>query len=176
MPDLTLERMISAVQKQKSQNPAPEPMQPPCPEAEIGRLRRSARERLGTDLPERYLDLLRITNGLEENGVTVYGNQEARNVASDVIGRELTMPGLIEENETMRLDRPNYIHLIVFAYSALYVHALDIATGKYVFFPHVGSQPDEAYDTFDQMMISTLWLALNEEFRPDPWKQTRPRW
>lgn len=160
MPEVTMEQMIEAVACQKAKwYTRPRLMQPPCPQEEIERLRKEVPARLGTPVPERYLDLLRITNGMSTEGPIVYGS-----------------PGIIEENEGMRLDRPNYVRLIFFAYSSLYVHALDIPTGKFVFFPHIGGMPDEVYDTFDQMMISTLWLGLKEEFRPDPWKRTRPRW
>jgi len=155
-----MEQMIKAVARQHAEwYVPPRPMQPPSPEEEIERLRREVPARLGAPVPERYLDLLRIANGISTESPIVYSSRS-----------------IIEENEGMRLDRPNYVRLIFFAYSSLYVHALDIPTGKFVFFPQGGIKPDEVYDTFDQMMISTLWLGLKEEFRPDPWKRTRPTW
>jgi hypothetical protein len=150
-------------------------MQPPCLEEEIERLRMDLPKRLGASVPERYFDLLRISNGISTENPLVYASRESRHVASDIVGRELYIPGIIEENESLRLDRPTYSRLIVFATSSLYVHALDVRTGKFIFCLNP-EQPDELYDTFDQFMISTLWLGLTEEFRPDPWKRTRPRW
>jgi hypothetical protein len=168
--------MVAAVadQRQRMRRVAI-PMQPPCPAGEIARLRKDVPARLGAPISERYLDLLGITNGVSTENGTVYASKESRDMESDSAGRNLVIPGLIEENEGLRLDRSGYDRLIVFAESSLYVHAFDMRTSKYIFCVDP-ARPDEVFDTFDQMMISTLWLGVKPQFRPDPWKEVRPSW
>ncbi len=175
MADVTMEQMIEAIAIQKANWSHPEAMQPPCPADEIEQLRHIIPERLGAPLNERYLDLLQITNGITEQGVAIFASCNSRSVASDVVGQELTTPGLLEENEGLRLDRPDLNRLILYGVSDLSVHAYDMVTHKYVLC-QLPDQPDKVYDTFDQMMIATLWIALDPEFRPNPWKEAWPTW
>ena len=49
-------------------------LRPPATAAEIDALQAAARDRLGTDLPEAYLDLLRLADGVEFDGVIVYAS------------------------------------------------------------------------------------------------------
>ena len=99
MAGVTMEWMIEAVARQKMSKG--QSMQPPCTEEEIERLRVEVPARLGAPVPQRYIDLLRISNGMATQGPTIYGSRQ-----------ELIIPGLIEENEGMRLDRPDYVRLI----------------------------------------------------------------
>lgn len=153
--------MIEAVAKQRAKRRYP--MQPSCTEEEIARLRAASKARLGVEPPARYLDLLRITNGINENGLYVYASREARDLISDVSGREFFMFDFVKENEGLRLDRPGYDRLLIVAYKDLYICALDMTTGKYVMFPHIGSKPDEVFDTFDELMIAAFSRILMDK-------------
>jgi hypothetical protein len=158
MSRLTLEESIAAIEKQMAQHRFP--MQPGCPETEVTHLKAAAHKRLGVCLPERYLDLLRITDGIDENGLHVFGSHRARNVVSDVIGREVFILGFTEENENLRADREGYNELIVFASEAMVVHALDLRSGKYMELPHADDWPSRLFDTFEEMIVCAIRRIL----------------
>jgi hypothetical protein len=102
------------------------------------------------------MNLLRITNGMDENGLTVYASRESRDAASDVMEREHLIPGFVEENEGFRLDREGYDRLLVFAYSGQYVHALDLDSGRYLLLAHDENEPSATFDTFDDLMADAI--------------------
>ena len=121
MQSATLETMIDRVRQQKARWDFP--MQPPCSEPEIKLLADLIERELGVSSPPHYLDLLRITNGFNENGLRVFGSQKSRDLTSDIAGRELSILGIIEVNKEYRDNRDNYDQLIVFAETEAYVCA-----------------------------------------------------
>lgn len=65
--------------------------------------------------------------------------------------------GFVEQNQTLRLDRDGYNRLLVFAYSALYVHALDLRSAKYVLLAHDDDmRPNRVFETFDKLIIDAI--------------------
>lgn len=164
MEDVRFEPWVQAVQQQRASRGRP--MQPRCPETEIARLRVASRERLGVEPPQRYLDLLRITNGWDENGMQLYASQESRNTASDILGGEYIVPGFVEQNEQYRSDREGYDQLLIFAQSELYVYALELEPNKYIVLGQGDQEASEVYGTFDELMIAAFRRILKPEFLP----------
>lgn len=149
-------------------------VQPSCTEKEIERLRRELPDRLAMPVPERYLDFLRKSQGLIGNGMTVYADRESWNAKSQVVGRSLLIPGIIEYNEGARIDVPTYKDYLIIAYTDMDVHGWDNRRKCYSQMMHGDDRPMKTFDTFDNMIIVALWLGLLPENRPDPWKDECP--
>lgn len=142
------------------------PMQAPAPEDEITRLCVACRARLGLEPPADYLNLLRITNGFDENGMQVYASQRSRNSASEILGGDYFIPGFVEENEQLRADREDYDQLLVFGQTALYVYALVVDTDKYIVLAHDDQEASETYGHFDELMRAALRKIVKPHFWP----------
>ena len=119
---------------------------------------------LGGRLPAGYLQLLQITDGIAENALTIYARENARDVVSDIEGRELEIPGIVEENQFYRLQNEAYHDLILFARREEYQYAQFISTGEFIQFidTDLDRPPRQFYDTFDEMMIAAIATALVE--------------
>jgi hypothetical protein len=125
-------------------------MPEPCSESDLDGLRARAHHRLNVSLPERYLDLLRITNGFDENGLRVFASQplQVKNPEDSYF-----IDGVIEKNEELRADREGYDQLLIFAFDSLYVHGMDLNSGKYVMLAHDDEWPSRLFDTFEEMIV-----------------------
>ena len=134
------------------------PMQPPCSPEDLGRLCEASVKSFGIEPPRGYLDFLRVTDGMNENGLHVYASRPARDAVSDVSGGEYLIAGFVEENVGHRLDRDGYDELLVFAYSSLYVHVQDIRSGRFGLLPHENApdEPAEVFDSFDELMLDAI--------------------
>src|SRR4051794_12796919 len=100
MERLSLELAIDAVVHQRSTRGLP--MQPGVAEDGIIDLMGRARRQLGAILPERYFDFLRITDGIDENGLQIFASCEGRNLVSNLDGGDFWMKGFIEQNVMFR--------------------------------------------------------------------------
>lgn len=137
-------------------------MQPGCSEEELNDLAQRVRERFNLKLPDEYLSFLRLANGLDENGMQVFGSRYQRNVISDIAGTDYFILGLLEENEEYRADREDYDRLLVFARDGQYVYAWELASGKYAQIAHDEHVPSQTFETFDQMMLCALKRIIRE--------------
>ena len=134
------------------------PMQPPCSPADLDRLRDASVRSFGMEPPRAYLDFLRVTDGMSENGLHVYASHPSGDAASEASGGEYCIAGFVEENVGHRLDRDGYDQLFVFASSSLYVHVQDIRSGKFGLLPHENApdEPSEVFDSFDELMLDAI--------------------
>jgi hypothetical protein len=116
-------------------------------------LRARAHDTLNVCPPNRYLDLLRITNGLAENGLEVFASRPLTFSSGD---HDVYIDGLVERNEQLRADREGYDRLVVYAWEGMYVHAMDLESGKYVMLAHDDEWPTRLFDTFEEMIVHAV--------------------
>jgi len=159
-----LQQFVEAIERQRSR--WSEPLQPPASEEQVVRLLAMTTERLETELIVEYIDLLRVTNGIDENGLEVYATHTVRNIASDVIGRELMVDGFVEKNLELRGDYQHFVDFLVFASTTLYFHGMDLSTGKYWVLPKDSKTPSRVFSTFEELMIDAIGIVLQPEFKP----------
>ncbi|HYE19590.1 MAG TPA: YrhA family protein [Tepidisphaeraceae bacterium] len=154
---VTLEDAVEAVRRQLA--PWGLRLQPPCEKEEIGRLRRACKEAFGVAPPERYLDLLRITNGFWENGLHVYASQ----ISSLVPPSNVHVNGVVEATRMYREDFGGYFaEMLVFAEDDAYVYAYHVPTGRYRKQAYVEPEPTGVFETFDELFASALETVLRE--------------
>ena len=72
------------------------PPQPPATEAALADLVTRARRELGRTVPAAYLDLLRVHDGVDANGLTLYGTRTAPAAGSPTA----TILGVVEANRS----------------------------------------------------------------------------
>ena len=156
MNDQTIRDALQAVRASREKRGLP--MQPPCNPDDLKRLCDESLRWFGVEPPRGYLDFLRMTDGMNENGLHVYASHPSRDAGSDVLGVAYVVAGFVEENAGHRLDREGYDGLLVFAYSSLYVHVQDIASGKFGLLPHENEPgaPQEVFDTFEDLMLDAI--------------------
>lgn len=159
MEDSSLEDMIEKVRQQSIRFGCPLP--PPSPESEIADLPGKVEAELHATVPGRYLDLLRVTNGFDEGGLGVFSSRTLRNPASDVLGRELRIWGIVEANqEIFRANRESFEQLLIFAEAHPYLYAQVIETGAFIMFLNAEEEVCAEYETFDEMMVAAIQEAL----------------
>ena len=125
--------------------------QPPCSSDEIERLAEHARAVLHTDLPADYLDFLRVTNGLDWNGVVVYASDTV-----PIVGHaDRSIAGVVEMNVIYR-DGGDFRHLLVLASDGMDVYTLNVANGLYEQYDDVPHELIETFVTFDDVMSQIL--------------------
>src|SRR5215831_5595949 len=73
-------------------------LQPPCTEQGLAELQAKAKAELSAELPDEYLHFLRITDGLNWNGVYIYPSHKALLVGY----RDLYIDGFVEMNQFWR--------------------------------------------------------------------------
>lgn len=108
----TLEQMVEALSRQRSSRDLS--MQPGATDRQIDALSAEVRETFGVDLPGRHADLLRMTNGINENSLYVFATKLSRNLSSDVTGRKSIIIGLVEQNKRLRGDYEHFVDVLVF--------------------------------------------------------------
>jgi hypothetical protein len=138
-------------------------LQPPCPENELEKLRKRTRNELNGILSESYLDLLRITNGLGEDGINVYASQLAPKKQFDGSDRDAFVAGFIDQNLEYRMDRQGYDKYHIFGNTELYVFGQDTSNGKYILLAHDDAEPSKVFDTLEELLESVLDRILRRE-------------
>ena len=78
-------------------------LQPPCSAEQVESLRARARAELAAELPSGYTELLCLTDGIEWDGLTIYGSRTSPAVDKP----EYSIPGFVEANRRWREYDPN---------------------------------------------------------------------
>src|SRR5262249_49537830 len=84
--------------------------QPPCPEDQIRRLKVDTQEILYCQVPDQYIEFLRITNGLEFNGVGIYAAERSPLVGYEHMP-ERDIQGFVDANLDWRGYEPHEDYL-----------------------------------------------------------------
>jgi hypothetical protein len=110
-----------------------------------------ARAMLRADLPAEYLDLLRLTNGLDWNGVVIYASETVPIVAH----ADRSIAGVVQMNLVFR-DAPAFQELIVLGSDGMDLYTYNLADRVYEQCDEVPHELIETFATFDALMTRLL--------------------
>ncbi len=131
-------------------------MQPPCNTKDLDELNRKVEKKYRVNLPDHYLTLLSLADGVLFNGVEVFGSKPRANINN----RSVRINGILEANRTLRIDRQEDVEsLLVFAYSEMDLWALDLNTKTYKQHSHSGDDIVE-FKTFEELMTRAFESRL----------------
>jgi len=135
------QNLLSAVRKEKEK--FNEKLEPGCSKREIETLRQKTKREMGVIIPDDYLNFLKECNGLEENGLTIYG-LNLRGSCRDIW----------VENDDLRAE-PGYEDMFFLAQDSItyFVVSSDGTNPR-----EIGRGSDDVYDTFPSVreMIHTI--------------------
>lgn len=97
--------------------------QPPASDAEVAAMIESARVELGAEPPAAYCDLLRRSNGLNDNGLFVYATHDVPNAGT----RDGVIAGFVQANLHWR-EGGGFDRLLVFGDGNQDLYVLDLDT------------------------------------------------
>ncbi len=120
-------------------------------ENEIMSFQRAVKEKLNKELPEQYLDILKIINGLNLKGVTVYG------IDSDFLENKPKhkINGFIGINKIQH-ENPNFKNYLFLGNSNISWYVYDSDSSKYIEINkpscEIINSYDNIYDMFDKLI------------------------
>ena len=126
-------------------------MQSPASEQSIAQLRRNSEKELNARIPDEYINFLKLTNGLDYNGLIFFACETV-----PIEGfNDRFIEGLVEANLAMR-DVERFHNFIVFGDSgeSLYVQKPD--TGEYLCLDTISLDQFECFHSFEEMLRSAL--------------------
>ncbi len=130
-------------------------LQPPSTGEQIQVVIERARKKLHTEPPAEYLNFLRLTNGLDWNGVIIYASD-----AVPIVGHsDRSIPDLVEMNLDFR-DDPRFEDLLVIGSNGMDIYTYRISKGVYEIYDEVPHELVETVPTFDELMAKALTRSL----------------
>lgn len=128
--------------------------QPPCTETQLERLAERVMAELARRLPEGYKDFLRLTNGLDWNGVVIFASERIPITSNP----DRFINGFVEMNRIYRdADR---FRSLVFGSDGMDVYTYDQSTGTYEIHDEVSNDLIETLPSFDAMITKALTRCL----------------
>ncbi len=133
-------------------------IQPPATEEALRRLRQRTQDELGAALPSGYLDFLRVTDGLNWNGLFIYASEKALIVgeANDF------MSPFVDTNLIWRDNEPNKNYLF-FADGEISLYVYNLVKERYELQDRPSGDVIRTFKTFDEMITKALKASLHEE-------------
>lgn len=128
-----------------------ERMQPPSTEEGLTLLRRRAAHDLGTDVPPAYLDFLRLTNGLDWNGLVIYAGHTAPIPDQPATAIE----GFVDATLGWR-EFPAVSRLLFFGESGDRLYAYDPPSGSFQVRDRQSDSILETHPSFDSLIAAAL--------------------
>jgi hypothetical protein len=130
-------------------------LQPPATDEQIHRLVEQARVELRTDLPAAYLDFLRLTNGLDWNGVVLYGT-----ATLPMVGHaDRSIAGIVEMNLSARNDE-RFDDLLVLGSNGMDLYTVRVSTSRYEIYDEVPHELVDSTGTCAELLVKALTRAL----------------
>jgi hypothetical protein len=130
-------------------------LQPPAAGEQIQLLIERAQKELHTKPPVEYLNFLRVTNGLDWNGVVIYASDTA-----PIVGHpDRPIPDLVEMNLNYR-DDSRFDDLLVIGSNGMDIYTYRISNGAYEIYDEVPHELVETIPTFDELMTKALNRSL----------------
>ncbi len=134
---------------------AGEPVQPGADEAAIATLRARLRTEFGATLPDAYADLLRREDGVDVDGLVLYGSWQS----PEARGPGGFWQGLVATNILWR-DVPGREDYLVLGDSDLYLLTVDLDGGAPVLRDRVTAEPVE---WFPDVATAIEWLLATRQ-------------
>jgi hypothetical protein len=125
--------------------------QPPATQQELQAVREESKTELGFDPPPEYDRLLKMTNGLESNGLSLYGS--ARVPLVDY--KDRFVQGLVYANLNWRDHEPNKRY-VFFGDGGLSMYGYDLEDRKYQLVDRTNGDVLEEFDSFEAMIYRAL--------------------
>jgi hypothetical protein len=130
-------------------------LQPPATAEQIQRLVERARVELGAELPADYLSFLRLTNGLDWNGVALYASDPL-----PLVGHaDRSIAGLVEMNLGVRHDE-RFTDLLALGSDGMDLYTCRVSTGSYEIYDDVPHELVGSTDTCAELLARALARAL----------------
>lgn len=122
---------------------------------EIAALKKEAIRKLGTTpLPHSYMTFLKQVNGLDFNGLVIYGvDGYLLSTASDDVYGFISMNEIWRENKEQK-------QYIFFADSSIAWYCLDLESNVYVELDKPSGTVMETYDSFDSLIYTAIQSVL----------------
>lgn len=134
-----------------------EDLQPPATEAALERLQQRAQEELGASVPEHYLDFLRVTDGLNWEGLFVYASGK-----NSIAGKpSVFMHSFVDDNLDWRSYAPHRNYLF-FGDGDISLFAYNLTERRYEIQDRPSGTVISAFDTFDAMFTQALRTSLHK--------------
>lgn len=133
-------------------------IQPPATEASLAHLRQRTHDDLGAELPEGYLNFLRLTDGLNWEGLFIYASDR-----NPVVGKPTVfMHSFVEDNLDWRSyeKRKNYL---IFADGDISLYAYNLVEKRYELQDRSSGTVLSTYGTFEEMITEALQTILQED-------------
>jgi hypothetical protein len=131
-------------------------LQPACPEARIIALRVEAKSKLSAEIPDEYADFLRITDGLNWNGVFIYASHRALLVGH----RDLYINGFVEMNEIWREETDPDGNYLFYADADLDLYGYNLERSRYELVTKDSGDIETTYDSFNEMLAAALRYSV----------------
>jgi len=132
--------------------------QPPATEASLQHLCQRTRDELSAELPDGYLDFLRITDGLNWNGLFVYASD--RNPAINT--PTIFMQSFVENNLDWRSYEPHNNYLF-YAEGDISLYGYNLVEKRYELQDRSSGDIISTFETFDEMITEALKISLHED-------------
>jgi hypothetical protein len=129
--------------------------QPPATEDQLQRVVEDGSKELRAELPDDYLQFLQLTNGLDWNGVVIYG--AGRNPIAAHPDRSIS--DIVEMNRNYR-DDPRFGDLLVLGSNGMDIYTYRISANRYEIYDEVPHELIETFPTFDELMAKALTRSL----------------
>lgn len=128
-----------------------EELEPPATSLEIDDLVSEVVARYSARLPEEYLAFLRLVNGLEVNGLIIYGT---KNSESDSSSSPL---GLVEMNDVIRDSvRFDPLKVVLIGEDGAGLITYDDSSMKFQYRDRIGLDRVETFESFEQMLATEI--------------------
>ncbi|MFP7476947.1 YrhA family protein [Terribacillus saccharophilus] len=131
-----------------------EPLRRAASDVEIAALKNEAIRKLGdSTLPYSYITFLKQVNGLDFNGLVIYGVDDYLLTNTD------ELDGFISTNEIWRENKEQKQY-IFFADSSIAWYCLDLESNAYVELDKPSGTVMEMYDSFDSLLYTAIQSVL----------------
>lgn len=131
----------------------------PAPGDELVRLTAAARQQLqGYALPQAYLDVLAVTNGIEWNGCQLYASRD-RTFLTEAGRAKYAVRGLVEANKAWRVFDYNRGY-VYYGESGLDLYRHNLASAGFEICTRIGLTVVESFHTADELLKRVFELML----------------
>ncbi|HEX8349473.1 MAG TPA: YrhA family protein [Hymenobacter sp.] len=154
--------LIEEIKQERHHRRAALLMQPPASEEGLRQLRERAANILRYTLPEAYVELLGVVDGIDTNGFSLYAST-AQPLAGHIGRPDYIIEGFVEANMLWRSYDPNTA-FIFFAESGDIVYCHNLTINKFQVMDRIAQEPDseaDIFETFEELLEKLLNHMLN---------------